>query len=205
LDDPGNKQRICGWDTGFPALTFKLIDLPSVQSRHIRQFAAYWQSKITAGAVPHRRDIDPADLKSLLPWLMIVEIEADPFRVLYRLVGTKVVQMNGVELTGRYLDELEDDGANFTQQGIAAYRQAWTQQQPVYGSYRWPTQSGAEYQVEFAIFPVLENKGRENKVHQTNTAGQCFALEDWGIDPTMTARRELPLPYLTPPSGKPRK
>lgn len=168
-------------------MSFTLLQLAQVQSQRIRAFDTHWRNRITDGAIPRRRDIDPIDLKGLLPWLMVVEIEAEPFRVLYRLAGTKVVEMNRIELTGRYLDSLEeDDGANFTQQGIAAYRLAWSSAQPVYGSYRWPTPSGAEYLVEFAIFPVSE----------PGTDGQCFALEDWDIDQAVAARHEPPLPYV---------
>ncbi|HVJ41264.1 MAG TPA: PAS domain-containing protein [Dongiaceae bacterium] len=174
---------------------FKLIDFDHVQSQRIRRFAAYWHSKISNGPVPHRRDIDPVDLKPILPFMMVVEIEAEPFRVLYRLAGTKVVEMNSIELTGRYLDSLDEDGINYTREGIAAYRLAWTSQQPVFGAYRWPTPSGAEYQVEFAIFPVSE----------AGCDGQCIALEDWEIDPVIAARHEPPLPYVKAPPVKPRK
>jgi hypothetical protein len=174
-------------------LIFSLIDFHQVQSRRIRQLAAYWRGKISDHPVPHRQDIDPSEFKPLLPWLIIVEIEAEPFRVLYRLAGTKVVEMNQYELTGRYLDELEEqDSASFTQQGMAAYRLAWTEQRPVYGSYRWPTRSGDEYQVEFAIFPLI----------QPGTAGQCVAIEDWEIDPLVAARHEPPIPYVKGSLGK---
>lgn len=173
---------------------FGLLTYNQVQSRRIRQFDAYWRGKITTGTVPRRADIDPTELKPLLPWMIIVEIEADPFRVLYRLAGTKVVEMSQYELTGRYLDELEEEeeSAEFTRQGIAAYHQAWTEQRPVYGTYRWPTPSGSAYQVEFAIFPVSE----------VGTAGQCVALEDWGIDPIVAARHEPPIPYLKTTADK---
>ena len=171
---------------------FKLIPFNQVRSRHIRRFEAYWQAKRGDRAMPWRRDIDPAELKPILPWMLVVEIEPEPFRVLYRLAGTKVVEMNGIELTGRYLDTLDDDGANFTAQGIAAYRQAWTSGQPVYGCYRWPTPSGAEYLVEFAIYPVEE----------PGTDGQCIALEDWEIERKLSARDEPPLPYVRHPTRK---
>ena len=174
-------------------MIFSLIGSHQVQSRRIPQLASYWHSKISDQPVPHRRDIDPADLKPLLPWLIIVEIEAEPFRVFYRLAGTKVVEMSQYELTGRYLDELEEqESASFTQQGIAAYYLAWTEQRPVYGTYRWPTESGDEYQVEFAIFPVI----------QPGTAGQCVAIEDWEIDPLVAARLDPPLPYVKGSPGK---
>ncbi len=170
---------------------FQLLEFSQVRSPRIRQFDPYWRGKITGSGVPRRSDIDPVELKPLLPYMIVVDIEAEPFRVLYRLAGTRVVEMNGIELTGRYLDTLdEDDGATFTQQGIAAYRQAWTQQQPVYGTYRWPTPSGYLYQVEFAIFPVSE----------PGSAGKCIAFDDWDIDRDAAPAHEPPMPYVkTPP------
>ena len=39
--------------------------------------------------------------------LWLVDLEENPFRVRYRLVGTEVVRYTGLDFTGRYLDELE--------------------------------------------------------------------------------------------------
>lgn len=176
-------------------MMFKLIAFDQVQSHRIRQFAAYWGSKVKDGQVPLRRDIDPIDLRPLLPYMIVVEIEAEPFRVLYRLAGTKVVEMNRIELTGRYLDTLDEGSVNYTREGIEAYRLAWSHQEPVFGSYSWPTPSGTEYQIEFAIFPVRE----------PGSDGQCIALEDWEIDPVVAARQEPPLPYVKAPPAKSRR
>jgi hypothetical protein len=165
---------------------FQLLEFSQVRSPRIRQFDAYWRSKTTGADIPPRSAIDPLELKPLLPYMIVAEIEAEPFRVLYRLAGTKVVEMNGIELTGRYLDTLDEDGANFTQQGIAAYRQAWSTRKPVYGTYSWPTPSGARYQVEFAIFPVSE----------PGVDGKCIAFDDWDIDQRVVATHEPPIPYV---------
>jgi hypothetical protein len=173
---------------------FQLLAFQDVRSPRIRQFDAYWRSKIGAADIPPRSVIDPLDLKPLLPYMIVVDIEAAPFRVLYRLAGTRVVEMNGIELTGRYLDTLDEgDGANFTQEGIAAYHQAWSTRQPVYGAYHWPTPSGKQYRVEFAIFPVSE----------PGVDGKCIAFDDWDIDQQRTATREPPVPYVkTTPTRK---
>ena len=44
----------------------------------------YWNSR-AGGLVPQRNDIEPADIKPLLPFLYIVRYERDPFRVRYIL------------------------------------------------------------------------------------------------------------------------
>jgi hypothetical protein len=58
--------------------------------------------------MPARRDLDPADIKDLLPHIVIVQCVGDRF--LYRLIGTEVVNRIGVENTGRYFDELKPFG-----------------------------------------------------------------------------------------------
>ncbi len=67
---------------------------------------AYWRRKAAGRAGPARRDIDPQELRAILPCLQIVEVEPDDF--LFRLVGTHVVAMEG-EYTGRRLSDLFPD------------------------------------------------------------------------------------------------
>src|SRR3546814_10418386 len=57
-----------------------------------------------------------------MPNILIADIEQAPFRVRFRLVGTKVVEATGFEFTGKYLDEitLPDDEGPF----LETYRPA---------------------------------------------------------------------------------
>ena len=58
---------------------------------------------------PHRDDLDPKAMQPALGYLALAEIE-DPFRVRYRLVGTRLVDLYGEELTNRYVDEVYTSG-----------------------------------------------------------------------------------------------
>lgn len=87
---------------------FELIDagFPSViRSARLRTFHQYWLG-LARGEVPLRSDFDPAAIKPLLPYIMMVDLTDEPMRVRYRLVGTEVVKFTGLEFTGRCLDEL---------------------------------------------------------------------------------------------------
>jgi hypothetical protein len=55
--------------------------------------------------MPSRRDIDPLDLKELLGWLLLIDVECSPLRFRFRLIGTEIVGIRGMDLTGRYFDE----------------------------------------------------------------------------------------------------
>jgi PAS domain-containing protein len=72
-----------------------------VQSLHI-----WWESRRLGADVPDRSALQPEDMVPLLPCIFIADAEHNPFRVRYRLVGTRAAEVTGYDLTGRYLDEL---------------------------------------------------------------------------------------------------
>jgi hypothetical protein len=76
-------------------------------SRVSREFHAYWQSlSQRRGGVPFRSDLDPADIPSLLPHLFIVERIKSTGRYHFRLSGTGIRDIMGIENTNHFLDEL---------------------------------------------------------------------------------------------------
>jgi hypothetical protein len=70
-------------------------------SAAIKQVYGYWRSKCEGDRMPRRRDIDPVEIPRLLPHLTIVEVVPDERRYVYRLVGTKEVEIRGRDPTGK--------------------------------------------------------------------------------------------------------
>jgi hypothetical protein len=66
----------------------------------------HWRRLKGDRPVPLRDALDPGDIKELLPSIMLVDLEQEPLRVRYRLVGTEVVTWSKLDFTGLYLDEL---------------------------------------------------------------------------------------------------
>ena len=64
--------------------------------------------------MPARGDLDPVDLKALLPLLILIDVVPDERRYVYRLVGTREVEMRGGDPTGKavkdayYAESAED-------------------------------------------------------------------------------------------------
>jgi hypothetical protein len=73
----------------------------------------YWTSKRVGQAMPRRSDINPAQIRSLLPNIFIMEIHY-PLRFRFRLVGTMICQRWHADNTGKWLDELDYDGVRET-------------------------------------------------------------------------------------------
>ena len=121
-------------------------------------------------AVSASVDIDPAAIKAALPHVMITGISYDPFRVLYRLVGTEIVRWARVDFTNRYADELifQDDGRDWTDY----YRAVVAARQPAFGVTDWAVPDGPPYWAEFLICPLSDDG---------ETINRCVAIEDYKI------------------------
>ena len=67
---------------------------------------AYWNGKRGSRRMPSRADIDPLELKPHLGNLCLIDVEPEPLRLRYRLVGSHITQKMGRDATGRWYDEL---------------------------------------------------------------------------------------------------
>jgi hypothetical protein len=83
--------------------------ISAVRSERIRDLYLYWMARRGAKIMPSPAEIDATEMRTLLPHLFISEIGSDPFRVLYRLVGTGVAAGCNHDFTGRYLHELDPE------------------------------------------------------------------------------------------------
>jgi N-acetylglutamate synthase-like GNAT family acetyltransferase len=129
-----------------------------VSSAKVSGLARYWELKRAGRAMPLWSDIDPAEIKALLPHLMVTRYERDPFRVRYVIVGTWVVQYGGADFTGRYLDELEF-ASEVDTDWQELHREVATQAVPILGRFRFLSESGLEREYEAAILPVADETG----------------------------------------------
>jgi hypothetical protein len=114
-------------------------EIDSLRSEMIRALHRWWESHCGED-IPERISLDPVNLKQLLANLIISDVEHDPFRVRYRLVGTNVVSAVGLDFTGRYLDELvpaDRDG-----QRLLDYKTAFAERFHVVGRSSVATSAG---------------------------------------------------------------
>jgi hypothetical protein len=116
--------------------------------------------------MPRRADIDPADITALLPHIAVVDIEYEPFRVRYRLVGTRLVEYVGHDFTGLYLDEIKFAKPD---ELLALYRRATLERAPTFRATTWRGPDGVTWMMENAILPLSEDDVRVT---------QCLAIED---------------------------
>jgi hypothetical protein len=65
----------------------------------------YWDRKRAGRRMPARADLDPIEIRDWMPSIIICEVEAEPLRFRYRLIGTRITELVHRDATGRYIDE----------------------------------------------------------------------------------------------------
>ena len=145
------------------------------RSEIVRLMLHWWLGKCGAD-IPDRSDLDPADLKPLLPNILISDVEHDPFRVRYRLVGTRAREATGFNIVGRYLDELLPTDPD--EPWMADYSLSYRKRRPVLGVSSIRTTIGDIFTYEYGLFPLRKGGA---------TIEQFVAIEDYeDLNSTLT-------------------
>lgn len=73
----------------------------------LRAFHAYWQALPAGNGLPGRQHVDPSEIRDLLPWLVMVDVERPLPKPIFRfrLAGTGIVTLYDLEITGRTVQE----------------------------------------------------------------------------------------------------
>lgn len=140
----------------------------ALRSTRIKALHAYWH-ELAQGSVPRRSDIDPTRVKNLLPYLIIAEMSDEPMRVRYRLVGTEVVRFTGMELTGRYLDDIKMDDFSLSEL-LHAYRSIRDSGQCGIGVAKFTMDDTPLLTTEYLLCPLRTDSAKIDK---------CIAIEDY--------------------------
>lgn len=90
----------------------------------------YWQEKRGARLMPSRADIDPGELKRYLPHITLVDVVDGGGSYVYRLVGTKEVELRGYDPTGKSV--IEAYFASSAESALANYDAARITRAPHY-------------------------------------------------------------------------
>lgn len=147
-----------------------------------RRLFEYWQGELRDGVPPQRTEVDPSAIKDILPFVLLGDIEPDPFRVLFRLIGTAIAEFSRQDFSGRYLDELAYD-ARDSIEWRGCYEYVHDRHVGVVGDNVISFTDGRVATYEFAILPLARGGG---------PAGSFIAVEAYdGIGRTS-------IPDLTP-------
>lgn len=135
----------------------RLVEPADITSDLIRRMAEYLTRKRGDRPLSSRDDIDPAEMREYLPYVVLVDIQADPLRVYYRLVGTRIAEFYG-EFTGTWMHERPISDA-YREIAEKIYRRLIETKAPVFGVTEMRTRYDAIVSYEWGYFP-LSSDGR---------------------------------------------
>jgi hypothetical protein len=153
------------------------LPIEQIQSALIHEGLAYWRYLCRNGAPPLRADFDPAEIPRLLPYTVLSEIHRDPLRVRYRLVGTRICEVDGWDKTGHWLED--EPWQEHAEQWLEDYRTVIETGAPLFGrdELTYPDKSPIVF--EWAVMP-LSTDGRE--------IDMCFEIEAFAGEPALVER-----------------
>jgi len=118
------------------------VPLAQVTSSAIRGFDTYWRDKAGGKRLPARADIDPVEIKPLLPDIVLLNVEWEPFRCSVRLRGTRAEQFRPKGIS-KYLDEATTFTPGRKEDYLAEMKFVCTEQCPAFARDWMITKYGA--------------------------------------------------------------
>ena len=136
-------------------------------SRHL-DFYSYWLSKRNRRIIPARRDLDPVELATLLPFLFIIDKAAGEFR--YRLMGTDMVQDLGRDLTGKPFNACVGNAPEAIAATQAVNEHIFANAQPVFAMAHHATGHGTIQNTSVLLLPLSDDGRHVNMYVATRVA-----------------------------------
>jgi hypothetical protein len=123
----------------------------------------YWEQKRGQRRMARRSDVDPLDLpRPVLPHVQLTDVVEGGRRFRYRLVGTEVVNAMGLDITGRYVDEiLTGDRRAFVEE---FYTTICEHKRPTFTRSKYITVRGTELIAYRILTPLSDNDSDVNIV-----------------------------------------
>jgi hypothetical protein len=139
-----------------------------ITSARVKALYDYWLAKRGGRRMPGRADIDPAEIKPLLPYVVLTDVHRNPLRIYFRLVGTAVAAAAGRNLTGLWLHEVQVDGG--IDLWMSNYHRLVAAREPVFGRTRATLRVNDVRVFEWILLPL----GSDGE-----TVDKTLELEDW--------------------------
>jgi len=163
-----------------------------IVSPFVRELFAYWQRRSAGRLAPRPRDIEPGDIKRLLPYICISDVIAEPFDLRYRLGGTAVVETSGYDFTGQFLHEMPVTTG--MEHWKKHYIRVVNEKRPFYGRYRGNLGPDLARHVAHGAFPLSSDGVVVDRI---------IEIEDWSeIRGVVLTGLDLPIWQFEPLPGR---
>jgi hypothetical protein len=96
-------SKVPGYTDGREMHVTALVDVPFLE-----ELLALWRARRGERLMPARHDFDAVELMRFGGRIALIDVEYDPKRYRFRLIGSKMTEVLGRDCTGAYVDDLYD-------------------------------------------------------------------------------------------------
>ncbi len=104
-------------------------EISRVEGTFLKDLMALWQSRLNGRRMPSRADFDAIELMKFGGRIALIDVEHDPRRYRFRLIGSYITAVLGRDSTGWYVDELYD--RSFYTLAVEPYERALRLLEPI--------------------------------------------------------------------------
>lgn len=126
-----------------------------LESEMLQRFHADWDARRRSREFPARGDFDPCDFSYALGYISLMDVVRDPLRFHFRLQGTGIVEHTGVEMTGKFVDQMKD--RRHCEMATGHFREVVETRQPVVKIRRAYITDVRVWNCEVLVLPLSSN------------------------------------------------
>jgi hypothetical protein len=141
------------------------IDPQHLEHPALKFLKTYWDAKRGIRAMPARADINPADMKEHLGWIMLLDVLPDFSDFRFRTIGTRVTQYFLADSTGKTVGEAFGSyGEDIVGEVLAVFRKAAEEKSVTraYGGAGWLGRSFLDFDTLF--LPLSDDGATANMI-----------------------------------------
>ena len=81
---------------------------PTVRGEVVSRGIAHWAERRHGGRLPSRHDIDPVDLRGLLPQVLLLDVQRVPWDFRFRVIGGNLIYHLDADWTGEWMSQVPE-------------------------------------------------------------------------------------------------
>ena len=107
----------------------EMLEIAQGDAPFLEELLALWKARRGERRMPARRDFDAVELMRYGGRIALIDVEYEPKRYRFRLIGSRMTEVLGRDSTGRYVDELYND--DFYETAVGPYERVLRDREPV--------------------------------------------------------------------------
>lgn len=133
-------------------------DPASLRTEPIRFVLNHWRQLCGAGKAPPVASLDALALRPALGYVMLVDPVGDGLDFRYRLYGSLIATVSGMDMTGRLVSQ-HHASAHVVDFSFAGYLAVYRRPEPLY-TFRCPARADFTRAWERLVLPLVDDRGR---------------------------------------------